>query len=88
MRPGASPGVFSTVRRQLRRRELLQLGDLRLNLRPGHEILPSKLLQFLPSQPCPLAKLDQAVIIRLGEVLVPYPERRGPFDILSFFLGL
>ena len=76
-----------SVRRQLRRRELLQLRDLRLDLRPGHEILPSKLLQLLPSQPCPLAELDQAVIIGLGEVLVPYPDAAAPFDILSLLLG-
>ena len=68
-------------------RDLLQLGDLRLNFRSGNQVLPPQLLQLLSPQAGPSAKFYQFIVIRLGEVLVSHPVPATPFDLLTVSLG-
>ena len=67
-------------------RDFLQFGDLRLNLRPGHQILPPQLLQLLSPQAGSSAKFYQFIIVRLGEMLVPHPVSPAPFNVLTVSL--
>ena len=79
--------AFCDARCSLLLWDLLQLGDLRLNLRPGNQVLPPQLLQLLSPQAGPSAKFYQFIIVRLGEVLVPHPVTTAPFNLLTFSLG-
>ena len=76
------PQALHICWRQLRRRATLQAGDLRFNLRPGHQIFPPQLRQLSPAQPRPLAELNQLVVVGLGKVPVAHPVAAAPLDIL------
>ena len=76
------PQALHVCWRQLRRRAALQAGDLRFNLRPGHQIFPPQLRQLAPAQPRPLAELNQLVVVGLGKVPVAHPVTAAPLDIL------
>lgn len=90
--PLEQPGVlehckpFFSRRRPTVLRNGLQAGDLRLDLRPGHQILSPQILQLTPAKPRPTAKFNQLVIIGFGEMPVTDPVPTAPLNVLPVSL--
>jgi len=79
--------AFCDTRCSLLLLDLLQLGDLRLNLRPGNQVLPPQLLQFLSPQAGPPTEFYQFIVVRLGKMFVPHPVPPAPLNLLTVSLG-
>ena len=79
--------MFRISRRQLVFRDVLQQGDLRLNLLLRQEVFSLQCRQLAPAKSRPLAEFNQLVVVSFGEVSVSNLVTATPLNLRPVPLG-